>query len=307
MADEKVTLTIDGHTVKVPKGTTVMQAAETLAIRIPRLCYHPRLHLEGSCRVCLVDAEGMRNPIASCSFPVMEGMVVHTNPPEIREIRRTIVELLVDNHPMDCQTCERDGNCELQYLAYACGVRERNYHGEKKHYEKDFSSVSVIRDPDKCILCGRCVRICAEVQGVSALGYVNRGFKTNVAPAYHAPFAESVCITCGQCINVCPVAAFLEKDYTRDVMAALADPEMHVVVQIAPSVRASIGEGFEPAAGDSDDRPDRGRAQAARLRPGIRHPNGGGYDRNGRSIGVCLSAVSRRPAAYHNESVPPRG
>ena len=249
MPDKKVTLSIDGHALSVPEGTTVMQAAEKLAIHIPRLCYHPRLHLEGSCRVCLVEVEGMRNPVASCSFPVSEGMVVQTNTPHIREVRRTIIELLLDNHPMDCQTCERDGNCELQYLAYSSGVRERHYEGEKKHYEKDFSSPAVIRDPDKCILCGRCVRICAEVQGVSALGYINRGFKTVVAPAYNAPFSESVCVTCGQCINVCPVAAFLERDYTRDVMEAIADPDTHVIVQIAPSVRASIGEGFNLAPG----------------------------------------------------------
>ena len=241
---KRITLTIDGHALTVPEGTTVMQAAEKLAIRIPRLCYHPRLHLEGSCRVCLVEVEGIRNPVASCSYPVFEGMAVHTNTPEIREIRRTIVELLLDNHPEDCQTCERDGNCELQYLAYSTGVRERFYQGEKKHYDKDFSSPSVIRDPNKCILCGRCVRMCAEVQGVSALGYIDRGFKTVVGTAYNGPMGDSVCITCGQCINVCPVAAFLEHDYTRDVMKALADPDKHVVVQTAPSVRASIGEGF---------------------------------------------------------------
>jgi NADP-reducing hydrogenase subunit HndD len=246
---KKITLTIDGHALTVPEGTTIMQAAQKLAIHIPHLCYHPRLHLEGSCRVCLVEVEGVRNPVASCSYPVFEGMVAHTNTPEIRDIRKTIVELLIANHPMDCQTCERDGNCELQHLAYISGTRERDYEGERKHNEKDFSSVSVIRDPDKCILCGRCVRVCAEVQGVSALGYIHRGFKTFVGPAYNGPFADSVCITCGQCINVCPVAAFLERDYTKDVMKALADPETHVIVQIAPSVRASIGEGFNLAPG----------------------------------------------------------
>jgi len=245
----KVTLTIDGNALTVPEGTTIMQAAQRLAIHIPHICYHPRLHVEGSCRVCLVEVEGMRNPVPSCSYPVFEGMVVHTNTPEIRDIRKTIIELLIANHPMDCQTCERDGNCELQYLAYISGTRERPYEGEKKHNEKDFSSVSVIRDPDKCILCGRCVRVCAEVQGVQALGYIHRGFKTFVGPAYNGPFADSVCITCGQCINVCPVAAFLERDYTKDVMRALEDPDKHVIVQIAPSVRASIGEGFNIAPG----------------------------------------------------------
>lgn len=260
-----ITLTIDNQRITVPEGTTVMQAAEKLAIRIPRLCYHPRLHLEGSCRVCLVEIEGMSRPMASCTFPVYEGMVVHTSTPEIRDTRKTIVELLLDNHPEDCQTCERDGNCELQYLAYSTGVRERHYEGEKKHYEKDLSSPSVIRDPDKCILCGRCVRICAEVQGVSALGYINRGFKTVVTPAYDAPFSESVCVTCGQCINVCPVAAFLEKDYTADVVKAIEDPDKHVVVQIAPSVRAAIGEGFNIAPGT----PLTGKAVAALRRLGF--------------------------------------
>lgn len=265
MTDKQITLTIDGQQITVPEGTTVMQAAEKLAIRIPRLCYHPRLHMEGSCRVCLVEIDGFRRPMASCTFPVFEGMVVRTNTPEIRETRKTVVELLLDNHPEDCQTCERDGNCELQYLAYSSGVRERHYEGEKKHYEKDLSSASVIRDPDKCILCGRCVRICAEVQGVSALGYINRGFKTVVAPAYNAPFSESVCVACGQCINVCPVAAFLEKDYTADVMEALADPDKKVIVQIAPSVRAAIGEGFNLAPGT----PLTGKAVAALRRLGF--------------------------------------
>ncbi|MHB9038555.1 MAG: NADH-dependent [FeFe] hydrogenase, group A6 [Armatimonadota bacterium] len=264
-ATKTITLTIDGHQVTVPEGTTVMQAAETLAIRIPRLCYHPRLHLEGSCRVCLVEIEGFSRPMASCTHPVREGMIVHTNTPEIRDTRRTIVELLIANHPMDCQTCERDGNCELQYLAYSSGVRDRHYEGEKKHYEKDLSSPSVIRDPDKCILCGRCVRICAEVQGVSALGYINRGFKTVVTPAYNAPFTESVCVTCGQCINVCPVASFLEKDYTKDVIKAIDDPDKHVIVQIAPSVRASIGEGFNLPPGT----PMTGKAVAALRRLGF--------------------------------------
>ena len=292
---DQVTITIDDHQLTVPEGTTVMQAAEKLAIHIPRLCYHPRLHMEGACRVCLVEIEGFRRPMASCSFPVFEGMVVRTNTPEIRDVRRTVVELLIANHPMDCQTCERDGNCELQYLAYSSGVRERHYEGEKKHYEKDFSSPSVIRDPDKCILCGRCVRICAEVQGVSALGYIDRGFKTVVAPAYNAPFSESVCITCGQCINVCPVAAFLERDYTRDVMEALADPDKHVIVQIAPSVRASIGEGLQPRPGHSLDRPNGCGAAAARFRRGLRHPDGRGYDGNGGDRGV--READRRMAA----------
>lgn len=239
-----IKLTIDGKPVSVPEGTTIMNAAETIGVKVPRLCYHPRLSIEGACRVCVVEIEGVRNLVASCAYPVSEGMVVRTITPEIREIRRDIVELLLDNHPMDCQTCERDGNCELQDLAYTTGVRERHFAGERKRHELDLSSVSVIRDPEKCIMCHRCVRMCGEVQGVHCLGYYGRGFKTVVMPAYNLPFADSVCITCGQCINVCPTAAFLEKESVHDVLKALKDPNKHVVVQFAPSVRAAIGEGF---------------------------------------------------------------
>jgi len=239
-----VNLTIDNKPISVPEGTTIMNAAEQIGVKVPRLCYHPKLSIEGACRVCVVEVEGMRNLVASCAYPVEEGMVVRTITPEIREIRRDIVELLIDNHPMDCQICERDGNCELQDLAYSMGVRERYFKGERKRYEIDKSSVSVIRVPEKCIMCHRCVRICGEIQGVHCLGYGHRGFQTVVMPAYNLPFAESVCIACGQCINVCPTAAFLENDAVHEVLDALKDPSKHVVVQFAPSVRAAIGEGF---------------------------------------------------------------
>jgi len=241
---KKITLTIDGNQVTVPEGTTIMQAAEQIGIRIPRLCYHPDLSLAGSCRVCIVEVKDMGHYMASCSSPVWEGMEVRTNSPEIREARRDIVELLLDNHPMDCQTCERDGNCELQNLAYSLGVRERLYEGKRKEFPIEDSSVSVVRNPNKCILCGRCVRVCAEIQGVYNLSQHGRGFYTVVAPAHKANMDDSVCIQCGQCINVCPTAAFLEKSSTEAVWKALADPNLHVVVQTAPSIRAAIGEGF---------------------------------------------------------------
>jgi iron-only hydrogenase group A len=246
---KKVNLTIDGTAVSVPEGTTVMAAAEKLGIQIPRLCYHPDLSLAGSCRVCIVDVKGMGHFMASCSVNVWEGMEVQTNSPEIRQARRDIVELLVDNHPIDCQTCERDGNCELQNLAYALGVRERLWEGQRKRFPLEDSSHSVVRNPEKCILCGRCVRVCAEIQGVYNLSQHGRGFHTVVAPAHLAAMDDSVCIQCGQCINVCPTAAFLEKSSTEDVWKALADPEKHVVVQTAPSIRAAIGEGFGLAPG----------------------------------------------------------
>ncbi len=247
MSDTKtktITLTIDGQRISVPEGTTVMDAAERIGVQIPRLCYHPDLSLAGSCRVCIVEVKDMNQYMASCSVPVWEDMEVQTNSPQIRQARRDIVELLLDNHPMDCQTCERDGHCELQNLAYWMGVRERLFEGERKQFEFEASSRSVIRDSNKCVLCGRCVRVCAEVQGVFNLSQQGRGFTTVVTPAHGRKMDNSVCIQCGQCINVCPTAAFLEQDSTEKVWAALADPELHVVVQTAPAIRATIGEGF---------------------------------------------------------------
>ncbi|HEY3398402.1 MAG TPA: NADH-dependent [FeFe] hydrogenase, group A6 [Armatimonadota bacterium] len=262
---EKISLTIDNIPVTVEPGATIMEAAEKAGIRVPRLCYHPSLSIQGSCRVCIVEVEGMRNLVASCHYPAAEGMIVNTRTPEILRIRRDIVELLLDNHPMDCNTCERDGNCELQRLANSMGIRERLFEGERKEYEKDLSSPAVIRDPNKCILCGRCVRVCGEIQEVAALAQVNRGYKTVVMPAHDAPFMETVCVGCGQCINVCPTAAFLEKDATQAFLKAIEDPEMIVVSQMAPSVRAACGECFGLAPGYAWE----GEAFAAMRRLGI--------------------------------------
>ena len=239
-----ITISLDGRQVHVPAGTTIMEAAEQVGIRIPRLCYHQDLSLAGSCRVCIVEVADMPYYMASCAVKAWDGMDVRTNSPEIRQARRDIIELLLDNHVKDCQTCERDGRCELQNLAYSLGVRERLFEGERKNFPRDETSTSVVREPNKCILCGRCVRVCAEIQGVCNLGRLGRGFNTLVAPAHAANMDDSVCIQCGQCINVCPTAAFLERKSTDEVWAALADPGKHVVVQTAPSIRATIGEGF---------------------------------------------------------------
>ncbi len=246
---KKIKLTIDNTPVTVPEQTTIMEAAQTIGIHIPRLCYHPDLSLEGACRICIVEVDGARTFQTSCSTEVREGMTIQTNSPEIRQARRDLVELILDNHPQDCQTCERDGQCELQNLAYTLGVRERLYEGERKTFPLETSSLSVIRDSEKCILCYRCVRMCSEVQGVHNLTQMHRGVKTVVTPAFEAPLADSVCINCGQCINVCPTAAFQEKRFTDEVWAALADPAKHVVAQIAPSIRAAIGEDFGLPAG----------------------------------------------------------
>jgi iron-only hydrogenase group A len=241
--EKKVTLWIDGVKVTVSDKSTVLQAARSINIDVPSLCYHPDLSVLGACRVCLVEIEGQRNPVASCSYPVAEGMKVKTSSTLLRRLRRDVVELILDNHPMDCQTCGRNGTCELQKLAYDLGVRERLFKGERKHFEEDTSS-PVHRTPDKCILCGRCVRVCGEVQGVHNLGVQNRGFHNVVAPAHECNMIDSVCIHCGQCVNVCPTAAFTEQDATESVFEALANPDMHVVVHTAPAIRATIGEGF---------------------------------------------------------------
>lgn len=246
MSEKKmINLVIDETPVSVPEGVTIMDAAEKkLGIRIPRLCYHPDLSLSGSCRVCVVEVKGVDFLMASCSVKVWEGMEVVTNSPEIRQARRDILELLLDNHPQDCQTCERDGNCELQNLAYSLGVRERLFEGARKRRPVEASSRSVVRNAEKCILCGRCVRVCAEVQGIHNLSQHGRGFESEVMPAHGAKMDESVCIQCGQCINVCPTAAFVEQNATEAVWTALNDPSKTVVVQTAPSIRAALGEGF---------------------------------------------------------------
>jgi len=239
-----ITIHINGKPYSVEAGQTIMQAADHLGFHIPRLCYHPKLSIEGACRVCIVEVEGAKAYVASCAFPVSDGMKIHTNTPELRRARRDIVELILDNHPLDCHTCDRNGTCELQRLSYRMGIKNRHFEGERKHYQEDLSSEAVIRNPNKCILCGRCVRVCSEIQQIHNLSHAHRGFKTVVMPAYNMPMQESVCSCCGQCINVCPTAAFLEKNYTQEVFTRLNDPSLVKVAQFAPSVRAAIGEAF---------------------------------------------------------------
>jgi NADP-reducing hydrogenase subunit HndD len=242
--EKQVTLSIDGVAVTVPSTCTIMQAAETIGIRIPRFCYHPKLSSIGACRVCIVDVEGIKNFPVSCCTAVEEGMQVKTHTPALRQARRDIIELILDNHPRDCQICERNNNCELQVLAHSLGIREFILEGERKRCLLDNSSVSIVRDTEKCVLCGKCVRVCAEIQGVNALTYAHRGFKTKVVYAFNMDAQESICVNCGQCTLFCPTAALLEKDVTGQVWKNLSDPDKVVVVQIAPAVRVAIGEGF---------------------------------------------------------------
>lgn len=236
-----VTLTIDGRLVQAPVGTTVLDAARQAGIRIPALCHHPALPPDGACRVCLVEVEGRQNLVPACQFPVAEGLKVRTSSPLVREARRTMVELLLARHPHDCLSCVRSGNCELQELARQVGARAGRFAGQPPSLEVDDSSPALTRDPGKCILCGRCVRMCS-LQGVGVLGFAYRGLRTMVGPAFSHKLVEVSCVACGQCASVCPVGAITEGDDTARVWEALADPARLVVVQVAPAVRASLGE-----------------------------------------------------------------
>jgi NADP-reducing hydrogenase subunit HndD len=237
-----VNLTIDGLKVQVPNGSTILEASQQLGIKIPTLCYHPELRPAGACRICMVEVQGARSLAASCVYPVNEGMVVHTNTPNVREARRTVVELLLANHPTDCLSCQKNLHCELQTIAAELGIRELPYEGERTEYPLDKSNPSLVRDQTKCIKCGRCVRVCGDWQGVHVYSFVNRGFNTTVAPAFQQGLGDVACTLCGQCATVCPTAAIVEKDDTRDVWKALGNPTKCVVVQTAPSVRVALGE-----------------------------------------------------------------
>ncbi len=242
---EMVNITIDGQKVAVPKTSTVLEAALSLGIKVPTLCYHPELRLEGACRVCMVEVEGARSLVASCVYPVNEGMVVRTNTAAVREARKTVVELLLANHPTDCLSCQRNLNCELQNIASDVGVREIRFDGEKKNYPLDNNNPSLVRDQSKCILCGRCIRACSERQGVHVYSFANRGFDTTVVPAFDLGLDQVACTYCGQCAAVCPTGAIVEKDDTQAVWAAISDPTKHVIVQTAPAVRVALGEALD--------------------------------------------------------------
>jgi iron-only hydrogenase group A len=239
-----VELTINNIKVNAEDGMTILDAAKSAGIAIPTLCHIKNLFPTGACRICSVEVEGQRGLIPSCAYPVYEGMVVDTNSSRVRRARKTIVELLIENHPQDCLICVRNKNCELQDLSAQYGVREHRYSGEAKDHAIDISSPSMERDPAKCILCGRCVRICNEVQQVGAIDFTKRGFQSIVTTPYNKGLNISDCILCGQCILVCPTAALRERSQTKDVANALGDKKKFVVAQIAPAVRASLGEEF---------------------------------------------------------------
>ena len=238
-----VNLTINGKQVQAPQGATILEAARAAGIHIPTLCYHPELRPEGACRLCMVEASGARTLVASCVYPVSEGMVVNTNTNKVREARKMVVELLLANHPKDCLSCQKSGDCELQKIAADLGMRKIRFEGgERKTHTIDCSNPSLVRDQEKCILCGRCIRVCRDVQGMSVYSFARRGFDTIVSTAFESDLKDAVCTYCGQCASVCPTGAIVEKDDTDKVWAAINDSEKVVLVQTAPAVRVALGE-----------------------------------------------------------------
>lgn len=240
----KIKITINNREVEAYEGQTILEAAKNNGIHIPTLCYLKDITGTGACRVCQVEVEGAKTLCAACVYPVRAGMVIKTNSQRALDARRRVVELIVSNHSKDCLSCIRNTNCELQRLCQELGVREDAFAGEKSEPTFDIVSPGIVRNTSKCVLCGRCVETCTKVQGLGILGYMNRGFKTKVAPIYDKSFADVNCMQCGQCINVCPVGALHEKEEIHYVIEALNDPQKHVVVQTAPAVRAALGEEF---------------------------------------------------------------
>ena len=249
---ELIKLTIDNKPIEVAKGTTILDAAHKLGIEIPTLCHFRMDDLNihnkpGGCRICVVEVVGRRNYAPACVTECTEGMEVYTSSIGVLNARRTVLELILSDHPADCLTCAKSGNCELQNLAVRLGIRELPYQGEKHHYQKEISA-SIIREPDKCIMCRRCETMCNSFQTVGALSAIERGFPAVVSTAFNQTLKDSPCTFCGQCVAVCPVGALTEVDFTPKVLRALADKTKKVVVQVAPAVRVALGEefGMEP-------------------------------------------------------------
>ena len=244
MEKNLVNLTIDGKSIQVEQGKTILEAARENGIDIPTLCFLKDINEVGDCRVCLVEIEGRRGFATSCIQKVEEGMVVHTNTEEVLEARKVVLDLIISNHKVDCLTCVRNGNCELQNLAKQFNMTDIEFAGVRNEHEIDDKSPSIVRDFSKCILCRRCVATCKKIQGVGAIDTINRGFDSCVSTVENKSLNDVNCTFCGQCIQNCPTGALREKDSTGEVWRKLRDPETYVIAQTAPAVRAALGEEF---------------------------------------------------------------
>ncbi|HOV10354.1 MAG TPA: NADH-dependent [FeFe] hydrogenase, group A6 [Bacteroidales bacterium] len=239
-----LTIEINGKNYQAEKGETILTVLNRNGIKVPTLCHMKNFVPSGACRMCVVELEGSAKLVSSCSFPVSDGMKVNTRSPRVLDARKTIVELLLSNHPDDCLYCVRNANCELQHLSKEYHVVDRRIHGMKNKHKIDHSSLSIIRDPAKCILCGRCVRVCEEVMGVSCIEYTHRGSKTLIGTSMGKGLNTSSCVNCGQCIMVCPTGALSERNQTAEVQDVLHKKDKVAIVQYAPSISVSLAEEF---------------------------------------------------------------
>ena len=242
---ENITIKMNGVEVSAPAGSTILEAARIAHIKIPTLCFLKEINEIGACRICVVEVKGAKSLVASCVYPINEGMEVWTNTPKVLESRRKTLQLILSTHRKECLSCVRSGNCELQQLCRELKVEDENkYDGEMPAALVDASAAHMIRDNSKCILCRRCSAVCENVQGIGVIGANGRGFSTYIGQAFDMGLSDTSCVSCGQCIAVCPTGALTEKDCTDQVFEALADKTKHVFVQTAPSVRAGLGEEF---------------------------------------------------------------